>query len=102
MPNLLPPWSSSLTPLQYLEGEIIDFNHHSFKTTNFKSDVTTDAQNWRKLEPFVNMTNEEIVRGLLSRKFMKELANHWVFMRWKGLCSVHLGDECGDWMLMLE
>lgn len=73
---------SSITT--YLEGEIIDFNRHSLKTSNFSSNLKDDANNWRKLEPFVHMSNDKLVKGLVSRKFMKDLTDNWVFMRWKG------------------
>lgn len=68
----------------YLEGELLDFNTHTFKTINFSSSPTCDASNWRKLEPFVHMTNQQMVASLASRKFMKDLMDNWVFMRWKG------------------
>ena len=74
----------------YLEGEVIDFNRHTLKTINFSSSPKDDAENWRKLEPFVRMSNTEIVNGLVSRKFMKDLMDNWVFMRWKGAPSVQL------------
>lgn len=80
--NTVPPAASSI--VTYLEGEIIDFNKHSLETASFSSSLKDDANNWRKLEPFVHMSNSEIVKGLVSQKFMKDLADNWVFMRWKG------------------
>ena len=68
----------------YLEGEIIDFNKHSFRTLSFSSNLKDDANNWRKLEPFVHMSNPELVKNLVSKKFLKDLTENWVFMRWKG------------------
>lgn len=84
--SLNPPNNSSITT--YLEGEIIDFNKHTFLTSNFRSSLKDDANNWRKLEPFVHMTNADVVRCLFSRKFMKDLTDEWVFMRWKEKCFI--------------
>jgi hypothetical protein len=77
--------SASSSIITYLEGEIIDFNKHSFETLNFSSSLSDDANNWRKLEPFVHMSNKELVKNLVSKSFMKELTDNWVFMRWKGM-----------------
>jgi hypothetical protein len=73
----------------YLEGEIIDFNKHSFRTLSFSSNLKDDANNWRKLEPFVHMSNPELVKNLVSKKFLKDLTENWVFMRWKGFVLCH-------------
>lgn len=76
--------SSGNSITTYLEGEILDFNRHTFKTFSFKSNDWADANNWRKLEPFLGMSNAAIVKGLVSKKFMRDLSQNWVFMRWKG------------------
>jgi hypothetical protein len=68
----------------YFEGEIIDFNGHTFQTFTFASTLADDANNWRKLDPFVDLTNKELVKSLVSRKFMKELNEQWLFLRIKG------------------
>ncbi|KAI5793385.1 vacuolar import and degradation protein-domain-containing protein [Pyronema domesticum] len=72
----------------YLEGELLDFNTHSFETWNYKSNLDDDADNWRNLEPFKNMYDEELARNLLSKKFLKNLTENWVFMRWKEKCFI--------------
>lgn len=78
------PASDKTSITTYLEGEIIDFKTHSLETFNFPSNIKDDAQNWRKLEPFCQLSNEQLVKSLVSRKFMKGLTDNWVFMRWKG------------------
>ncbi|KAI5853356.1 vacuolar import and degradation protein-domain-containing protein [Tricharina praecox] len=69
----------------YFEGEIIDFNGHSLQTLTFASTLGDDANNWRKLDPFVCLSNHELVKCLVSRKFMKELNDRWLFLRIKEL-----------------
>lgn len=78
------PASDKTSITTFLEGEIIDFKTHSFETFNFPSNIKDDAHNWRKLEPFCQLSNGQLVKSLVSRKFMKDLTDNWVFMRWKG------------------
>lgn len=74
---------SSITT--FLEGEIVDFNIHTLETKNYKTDEDTDSIYWRMLEPFKNLTDDEMVRGLVSRKWMREqLREKYILMRWKG------------------
>lgn len=74
---------SSITT--FLEGEIIDFNNFTLKTKNYETDENTDSIYWRMLEPFKKLTDNEMVRGLLSKKWIREqLRERYVLMRWKG------------------
>lgn len=78
-----PTQESSITT--FLEGEIIDFNTYTLETKSFKADARIDGTYWRKLEPFKHLTDDEIVRNLVSRKWLTEvLARNWILMRWKG------------------
>ncbi|PGH08813.1 hypothetical protein AJ80_07772 [Polytolypa hystricis UAMH7299] len=73
----------------YLEGEIIDFRTHSLATKNFNSNTDIDSCYWRELEPFKGLTDDEIVRNLVSKKWLAEtLAKGWILMRWKERCFV--------------
>jgi hypothetical protein len=72
----------------YLEGEIIDFKTHSLETFNFHSNIKDDANNWRKLEPFSRLPDDQLVKSLVSKKFMKNLTDNWIFMRWKEKCFI--------------
>ncbi|KAF1981475.1 hypothetical protein K402DRAFT_457990 [Aulographum hederae CBS 113979] len=80
--------SSSITT--YLEGEILDFRSlHTLLTESFPSTPETDARYWRKLTPFRHCkTDDEMVRLLVSRRRMEEMAAEWVIMRWKERCFV--------------
>lgn len=79
--------TSSITT--YLEGEILDFNNYTLLTESFKSNPTNDAMYWRKLPPFQNMSDEDVVAALTSRKWLTEvLGREWVLMRWKERCFV--------------
>lgn len=69
----------------FLEGEIIDFNRHALETKNFKADADIDSTYWRELQPFKDLTDSEIAKKLVSRKWItEELAKGWILMRWKG------------------
>ena len=69
----------------YLEGEIIDFNTHTLKTENYKAGSRIDGLYWSKLEPFKELDDRELVKCLVSKRWLsEELAQGWILMRWKG------------------
>jgi hypothetical protein len=69
----------------FLEGEIIDFNKHTLETKNFKADADIDSTYWRELQPFKDLSDTEMARNLVSRKWVtEELSKGWILMRWKG------------------
>ncbi|KAH8422699.1 GID4/VID24 family protein [Aspergillus melleus] len=73
----------------FLEGEIIDFNTHTLETKNFKADAEIDSTYWRELQPFKTLTDEEMTRNLVSRKWItEELSKGWILMRWKERCFI--------------
>ncbi|KAL1654069.1 hypothetical protein SLS61_003474 [Didymella pomorum] len=78
--------TSSITT--YLEGEILDFNTHTLLTESFTSSAATDAVYWRKLPPFRDLGDEDVVRALTSRRWWEALSREWVLMRWKERCFV--------------
>ena len=81
-----PSLESSITT--YLEGEIIDFNIHTLETKAFNANARIDGTYWRKLEPFRQLTDEQVVKNLLSRSWIDGvLMKNWVLMRWKGTQS---------------
>ncbi|EEH05027.1 conserved hypothetical protein [Histoplasma capsulatum G186AR] len=59
----------------FLEGEIIDFNTHSLETKNFKANAEIDSLYWRELEPFKDLSYDEIVRNLVSLEPVHALLN---------------------------
>jgi hypothetical protein len=82
--------TSSITT--YLEGEILDFRTHTFLTESFKSDALNDASYWRMLPPFSAYSDDELVRSLVSRRWLTQrLCNEYVLMRWKERCFVRSG-----------
>ncbi|KAJ5625531.1 hypothetical protein N7510_001840 [Penicillium lagena] len=73
----------------FLEGEIIDFNAHTLETKNFKADAEIDSTYWRELQPFKDLNDTEMVKSLVSRKWItEELAKGWILMRWKERCFI--------------
>ena len=83
--------STSITT--FLTGEILDFNVHTLLTTSWNAKVSIDSTYWRKLGPFKNLSEKEIVAGLVSRKWMQEnVYEKWVLMRWKEKCFVTPSD----------
>jgi hypothetical protein len=78
--------TSSITT--YLEGEILDFNAHTLLTESFKSSPANDATYWRKLPPFADLSDEDVVKSLTSRKWLQGIGRDWVLMRWKERCFV--------------
>lgn len=72
----------------YLEGEILDFRTHTLITENFASTPSNDAKYWRKLEPFRDYTDDELLSLLLSRRFLQRLNEEYTLMRWKERCFV--------------
>jgi hypothetical protein len=83
------PFTRTSSITTYLEGEILDFNTHTLLTESFKSSACNDATYWRKLPCFRDYRDEELVRNLTSRKWLREvLTREWVLMRWKEKCFV--------------
>ncbi|KAJ5774360.1 hypothetical protein N7457_009256 [Penicillium paradoxum] len=75
--------------ITFLEGEIIDFNKHTLETKNFKADADIDSTYWRELQPFKDLTDAEMARSLVSRKWItEELSKGWILMRWKERCFI--------------
>ncbi|KZF22202.1 hypothetical protein L228DRAFT_148248 [Xylona heveae TC161] len=78
----------------FLEGELVDFNKYTLETKSFKSDAKVDGTYWSKLEPFKDLSDDDIVRNLVSRRWLKEeLAKNWILMRWKEKCFITPSDH---------
>ena len=58
----------------------------------------TDANNWRKLPPFMHLTSDdELARAVLSKSRMDAINQEYIFMRWKERCFVHgKDDKCAE------
>ncbi|KAI9672844.1 MAG: hypothetical protein M1831_000280 [Alyxoria varia] len=73
----------------YLEGELIDFSKNTLLTESFKASHRIDATYWRKLEPFAQLSDEDIIANLLDPGWIeREVAGKYVLMRWKERCFV--------------
>lgn len=84
-----PPATVKATFSTYLEGELIDFTTNTLLTESFRATPDVDATYWRKLEPFRDMSDEDIGRALLDRRWIEqELMDKYVLMRWKEKCFV--------------
>lgn len=69
----------------FLEGEILDFNRYTLETKSYRANANVDGTYWRQLSPFKNLPEEEIVKVLVSKKWLtEELSKKWILMRWKG------------------
>ncbi|KAG8534104.1 uncharacterized protein KY384_000948 [Bacidia gigantensis] len=80
--KISPSKCSSITT--YLEGEIIDFNKNTLETKGFNADCRIDGIYWRKLPPFRDMKDDEVIKKFLSKTWMqRELMQKWILMRWK-------------------
>ena len=92
--------SPASTPFTtYVEGQIIDFSHHTLLTEpdifGVRTTPDTDASYWRRLEPFAKLTDDEIARCLLDRTWIeKELMGKYVLMRWKERCFIPPTSSC--------
>lgn len=73
----------------YLEGEIVDLKIHSLHTTSYASTISDDAKHWSKLEPFSSLSMTDLIAALTSKKFLKNLSQEYVLMRWKEKCFIN-------------
>ncbi|OJJ47656.1 hypothetical protein ASPZODRAFT_131210 [Penicilliopsis zonata CBS 506.65] len=75
--------------ITFLEGEIIDFNTHTLETKNFRADAGIDSTYWRELQPFKDLTDDEMIKNLVSKKWISDdLVGGWILMRWKERCFI--------------
>ena len=87
------PDKTSPTPdahvITFLEGEIIDFNKFTLETGKFRASTDTDSMYWRQLQPFKHLTDIEVVKNLVNKKWVtEELSKTWLLMRWKGMSFI--------------
>ncbi|KAI9812142.1 MAG: hypothetical protein M1827_004808 [Pycnora praestabilis] len=92
VPNASSP-SQESSIVTFLEGEIIDFNTHTLQTKTYESDAKIDGTYWRKLGPFKDLTDTQIVKNLVSKRWLVEtLVKNWILMRWKEKCFITPSD----------
>ncbi|KAL1973751.1 hypothetical protein VTN31DRAFT_5311 [Thermomyces dupontii] len=89
IPDKTSPTRESQNIVTFLEGEIIDLKRHTLETTNFAADVEIDCTYWRELQPFRDMSDSQMVKNLVNRRWVtEELTKRWILMRWKERCFV--------------
>ncbi|KAI9796934.1 MAG: hypothetical protein M1833_005880 [Piccolia ochrophora] len=87
-----PNGKSSITT--YLEGEIIDLNTHTLETKSFRASPRIDGTYWRKLMPFRECEEADIMHNLLSKRWLTEhVSEEWILMRWKERCFITPSDQ---------
>ncbi|KAK6360843.1 hypothetical protein TWF730_006960 [Orbilia blumenaviensis] len=79
----------------FWEGEIIDFHTNGLETLNsiMPSNARIDENYWKKLDPFVGYSDSQLAQKLTSKKFLEDLAENYVLMRWKEQCFVEPGSQ---------
>lgn len=85
IPDKTSPTREAQNIVTFLEGEIIDLKRHTLETTNFAADVEIDCTYWRELQPFRDMSDSQMVKNLVNKRWVtEELTKRWILMRWKG------------------
>ncbi|KAK6514496.1 hypothetical protein TWF281_004695 [Arthrobotrys megalospora] len=79
----------------FWEGEIIDFHTNGLETLNsiMPSNPRIDENYWKKLDPFAGYSDSELAQKLTSKRFLEDLAENYVLMRWKEQCFVEPGSQ---------
>ncbi|KAF9274815.1 hypothetical protein BGZ68_000336, partial [Mortierella alpina] len=76
------PMSAS-NVVTFWEGEIIDFENHTFWTRKWTAKTRTDLDHWKRLEAFNGIDEKYIMRGAKTGKFRGHIDQKYIFMRWK-------------------
>ncbi|CAO3571963.1 unnamed protein product [Mortierella alpina] len=77
------PMSAS-SVVTFWEGEIIDFENHTFWTRKWTAKARDDLDHWKRLEAFNGIDEKYIIRGAKTGKFRGHIDQKYIFMRWKG------------------
>ncbi|KAG0024482.1 hypothetical protein BGZ80_002433 [Entomortierella chlamydospora] len=75
--------NSSSNVVTFWEGEIIDFENHTFWTKKWTAKAETDVEHWRRMEAFQGIDKKYIVKGAKTGKFRGHIDQKYIFMRWK-------------------
>lgn len=81
------PMSAS-NVVTFWEGEIIDFENHTFWTKKWAAKARTDLDHWKRLEAFQGTDEKYIVKGAKTGKFRGHIDQKYIFMRWKGMSEL--------------
>jgi hypothetical protein len=76
----------------FWEGHLVDGRAHTFLTAAWGADAATDLRHWSQFPAFAPL------RGRVARGGGGDIdcgALSHVFMRWKEVCFVNVGPDCG-------
>ncbi|KAF9952055.1 hypothetical protein BGZ72_006567 [Mortierella alpina] len=88
------PMSAS-NVVTFWEGEIIDFENHTFWTRKWTAKARTDLEHWKRLEAFNGIDEKYIIRGAKTGKFRGHIDQKYIFMRWKEKHFVNVSEHTG-------
>ncbi|KAF9939607.1 hypothetical protein BGZ67_009187 [Mortierella alpina] len=88
------PMSAS-SVVTFWEGEIIDFENHTFWTRKWTAKARTDLEHWKRLEAFNGIDEKYIIRGAKTGKFRGHIDQKYIFMRWKEKHFVNASEHTG-------
>ncbi|KAI8349521.1 vacuolar import and degradation protein-domain-containing protein [Mortierella sp. GBAus27b] len=74
---------SASNVVTFWEGEIVDFENHTFWTKKWMAKPRTDLEHWKRLEAFQGIDEKYIVKGAKTGKFRGHIDQKYIFMRWK-------------------
>ncbi|KAG0007000.1 hypothetical protein BGZ65_000141 [Modicella reniformis] len=74
---------SASNVVTFWEGEIIDFENHTFWTKKWATKAKTDLEHWKRLEAFQGIDEKYIVKGAKTGRFRGHVDQKYIFMRWK-------------------
>ncbi|KAG0211359.1 hypothetical protein BGX28_008017 [Mortierella sp. GBA30] len=89
------PMSSS-NVVTFWEGEIIDFENHTFWTRKWTAKARTDVEHWKRLEAFQGLDERHIIRGAKTGKFRGHIDQKYIFMRWKEKHFVNISEHTSE------
>ncbi|KAG0370475.1 vacuolar import and degradation protein-domain-containing protein [Gamsiella multidivaricata] len=86
------PMSAS-NVVTFWEGEIIDFENHTFWTKKWAAKARTDLEHWKRLEAFQGIDEKYIIKGAKTGKFRGHIDQKYIFMRWKEKHFVNVSEH---------
>jgi hypothetical protein len=76
----------------FWEGHLVDGRAHGFLTGAWGADAATDLRHWSQFAPFAPL-RACVADGRAAHIDCAALAH--VYMRWKEVCFVNVGPDCG-------
>jgi hypothetical protein len=76
----------------FWEGHVVDGRAHGFLTGAWGADAVTDLRHWSQFPAFAPLRSR-VARGGAAEVDVGALSH--IFMRWKEVCFVNVGADCG-------